>query len=746
MKLFLADNKKITKYQLPSKIDDTFLINYLIQDAEYSVVFKIIANELHLESTGSVNVIVDDMVREYVKIEFYKKYTLKIVGLSYYIDAYFIPNIENLFKISFGDVKSINIGNNSTCHIHYNVPTISGVQAVIKYVNNAWYVSCLNDDNYKTYINNHRGNFHKLKIGDIIFLDGLRIVWMGNFMCINNPQKLLKIAVLSLINDNYQNPENILEVNEDEKFVELYNKDEYFSHYPKISEKISVKDIYIDSPPGSFLEESLPWIISFGPGLMMMASFFIMIYNVINGIMKGTAITGLIPQMVLSFSMLIGSFIMPRVSKAYQKKQRKKKEAERQTKYTEYIMGKEKEIVNALNDECRILNDIYLDINNCLIALKNKNRNFWSRRVEDEDFLKVRLGTGSEHHHINIVAPEEHFSLDSDNLLQTVYSIKEKYEKVNNVPITVSLKDHNIISVICVKELIERYIDYLLTQLIILHSSSDLKLVIITNEANANRWAFAKYLPHIFSDEKSVRFFATNEDEAKSISGYLEEVMKERLEKRKNVGEQHDSHYLIITDDYRNYKNIKIIDDLVKNRLEKLGISMVVVENTIKQVPIECEVFIEVGEKEGVLIAKEAGLNEQKIFDVQDAISEIDMFQLSNLLANVPVMIKDGPSVLPTSLSFLEMFRVSRIEQLNILNRWQTSNPVVSLSTIIGVHTNGDKFKLDLHEKFHGPHGLIAGMTGSGKSEFIITYVLSMAINYHPYEVQFVLIDYKGGD
>ena len=52
---------------------------------------------------------------------------------------------------------------------------------------------------------------------------------------------------------------------------------------------------------------------------------------------------------------------------------------------------------------------------------------------------------------------------------------------------------------------------------------------------------------------------------------------------------------------------------------------------------------------------------------------------------------------------------------------------------------------MDLHEKFHGPHGLIAGMTGSGKSEFIITYILSLAVNYHPNEVSFILIDYKGG-
>lgn len=63
----------------------------------------------------------------------------------------------------------------------------------------------------------------------------------------------------------------------------------------------------------------------------------------------------------------------------------------------------------------------------------------------------------------------------------------------------------------------------------------------------------------------------------------------------------------------------------------------------------------------------------------------------------------------------------------------------------MGVDTLGDTFMLDLHEKFHGPHGLVAGMTGSGKSEFIITYILSLAINYNPQEVQFVMIDYKGG-
>ena len=71
--------------------------------------------------------------------------------------------------------------------------------------------------------------------------------------------------------------------------------------------------------------------------------------------------------------------------------------------------------------------------------------------------------------------------------------------------------------------------------------------------------------------------------------------------------------------------------------------------------------------------------------------------------------------------------------------RWKNNNIINSLGTEIGVDSSNKIIKLDLHEKNHGPHGLIAGMTGSGKSEFIVTYILSLAVNYSPEEVQFVL-------
>jgi len=91
------------------------------------------------------------------------------------------------------------------------------------------------------------------------------------------------------------------------------------------------------------------------------------------------------------------------------------------------------------------------------------------------------------------------------------------------------------------------------------------------------------------------------------------------------------------------------------------------------------------------------------------------------------------------------MFDVGNVEQLNIINKWKENNIIKSLEAPVGIDEQGELFKLDLHEKAHGPHGLVAGMTGSGKSEWIISYILSMAVNYSPEEVQFVLIDYKGG-
>lgn len=72
-------------------------------------------------------------------------------------------------------------------------------------------------------------------------------------------------------------------------------------------------------------------------------------------------------------------------------------------------------------------------------------------------------------------------------------------------------------------------------------------------------------------------------------------------------------------------------------------------------------------------------------------------------------------SNLPKTISFLEMYNVGMVEQLNIENRYRKNSTVSNLMAPVGVDKMGELLYLDLHEKAHGPHGLIAGMTGFRK-------------------------------
>ena len=76
---------------------------------------------------------------------------------------------------------------------------------------------------------------------------------------------------------------------------------------------------------------------------------------------------------------------------------------------------------------------------------------------------------------------------------------------------------------------------------------------------------------------------------------------------------------------------------------------------------------------------------------------------------------------------------------------WQESARLTQLRIPLGLDEQGQPVILDLHEKGQGPHGLIAGMTGSGKSRLLETLVLSAAWHYSPDQLQFAVIDYKGG-
>lgn len=168
-------------------------------------------------------------------------------------------------------------------------------------------------------------------------------------------------------------------------------------------------------------------------------------------------------------------------------------------------------------------------------------------------------------------------------------------------------------------------------------------------------------------------------------------------------------------------------------------------DSRISNLSDRCTTFIELKKNEVGELCNSTNLEKNIMFKA-DQNEEVQYEKCVQVLSNISIEFNnDEDGQLPGKIGFLEMYEVGEIEQLNCKIRWMESNPILNLQAPVGVGKNGQKISIDLHEKFHGPHGLIAGMTGSGKSEFIISYILSMAICYHPYEVQFILIDYKGG-
>ena len=745
MKLYICDQNKMTMYNLPVKSSDDFVVYYNTLDSKSNALITLNLNNNSWFLKNDENVSCLNCQDEKVKLELYRCYRLKIINSKNLITIFVVPLNDTLYKLSICGLDKITIGQSKTNIISFNNPFLAEEQAEIRLMDGNWMCLGLEDKMFPMYVNKERKKKVKLKIGDIINVFNLKIVWMENFIFINNPLNQVIVSRLKLIEDNNKK-DKLIDTTEEEKNVELYSADDYFYHVPRLRGKIKEETFVIDPPPVSEQRESLPFILTIGSSVVMMSSTFMMGYNVIYNATSGTNIARLIPQIVMMLAMLFGSLMIPLISKRYQKRKSIQREKLRISKYSKYLEDKEKELELIIKRNSKILKDSYLSYEECENVIRLKNNDLWCREITDDDFLVLRLGLGRIKSTLQIDAPKEHFTLDEDQLLQKVYEIEKKNRYLENVPITVNIKDNPVISILFNCSDVEKYMDGLFLQLIALHSPNELNIVIFTDGEQINNWNFFKNLPHCWSDDKKIRYFASNIDNAKNVSNSLSEILKDRKEKLdddNNKDLELTPYYLIITDNYKKYQNIPIIQELIKNE-ENLGVSLVCMDSMMQNVPANSTYFIEINDENGNIVNRKEGLNSKVEFICEPAI-DLNMDYLVQRLANIPIRSKEADSTLPNVLPFLDMFNVSKIEQLNILNRWSKNNPVISLDTPVGVHADGELFMLNLHEKAHGPHGLVAGMTGSGKSEFIITYILSMAINFHPYEVQFVLIDYKGG-
>ena len=769
MRVFILDKEKITKFNLPNKVSGVYAIDYLPVGSKIKRTVSIEARDEKwiIKSNGSVNIVSGNMIQEVATLEEYQYQPIQIKGRNDYIGIYCIPSVEDTFTRYLVQNGAITIGAANDTSINYvNNHVLPHHVSINPAQDGSFYITATEDETHYVYLNDKRVKQTKLKVGDVIFLYGLKVIWMGTFLQVNQPKDKLFINNFNLTTFVEANPEDITKVDpvsDEEMALELYSDKDYFFHTPRLKQSIIEEEIYIDAPPQTFEEETMPVLLTLGSMVTMLSSAVMNAYNAIAGLLSGKTTMGdAIPSLIMCACMLFGGAVMPRITAAYQKKKLMKKEQHRQEKYSAYIKEKEDEINLKMVNQTQILKNTNPSISECYGLVFGKTRtNLWNKEIKDDDFLSVKVGTGNCPAKLEIHAPEKRFTLDEDNLLELATNMSVKDYTLNDVPITFSFADKHISAFICNSSYNQDFLNGVFLQLMAYHSSLDLKLVFMLTDKSDIDFGYAKYAPHCITEDKTTRFYGNNNANIKKISSYLETIFvkrkralygKETQEEQqeheigKTVSQDKgfrnfDTYYLIVTNDYTAIKDIPIIKEII-NTKDNVGFSLNIIDDSLQSLPNECSAFIEVLDKESCIIEKE--LNNQQRF-LPEIVTGLNMRAVANRLANIPISFVDQASALPTSLTFLEMYNVGRIEQLNIRNRWKNNDIINTLKVPIGVHTSGEQFFLDLHEKYHGPHGLIAGSTGSGKSEFIVTCLLSLAVNFHPDEVQFVLIDYKGG-
>lgn len=609
----------------------------------------------------------------------------------------------------------ITIGSQPDCDIYYNGPYVSRKHATISRTNGQWCVKNYNSL-YGIFVNGKKQSAKCLNLGDVVFIMGLKIIIGPKFLSMNNGLSEVKVNPQVIETDTGSRTGHYRYYNDDST-TETEN---FFNRSPRKRWEIEKKVITVEGPPLSMSQQQMPLMLRMGSSMVMGGA---------------AALAG-------NFMTLITSVLFPFLSSKYTDKQRTDYENLRKTKYTEYLQKKEKEIIDAINYEQAALNNRYPNINNAT-EQDQLIRHLWERRPCDSDFLQLRVGTGKRPLMAQIDYPLKGFELESDYLENQMYQLVEKKYVVDNVPIVLSLADTYICGVQGQRKRVIEFIKSLLLQIAVFHSYDEVKMVFLTDKNDLKQLDFVRYLSHAWDDMRTIRFLATNEAEAFSVGEYLKNQIAEEKATNDTLQQilKKRPYYVIFALNKKTFEGHELFKDILKNDYNQ-GVSIITAFDSLVKESQKIITLQDANKNLSTTMGIDGG--DDEIFS-EDYLSPTRLNQTLHTISNILLKKITQTQAMPKTVTFMEMFSAGRIEQLNPLKRWQDNDPVRSLATPIGVGEDGTLFALDLHEKRQGPHGLVAGMTGSGKSEFLITYILSMAINYHPNEVSFVLIDYKGG-
>ncbi len=598
------------------------------------------------------------------------------------------------------------------------------------------YVKYQDQSSNGTYLNGRKllGNTARLKFGDVLaFPTGLKIIYLDDCIAVNRTAGSREI-LLEKWTMREERPARVSDGEAPSVYLE-------YQRAPRMLKKCEAENVDIEPPIAKQSGNQQPLFLQLGPSMTMVLPMLMGSLLAGNG---GNMLSG--GLVMITTSSVLG-VMWGLINRNYRKKQEALTEQRRTGMYHKYIAEMEETLRQMNAHEHQRLIETFPNAEQCASMSVERSRYLWNRMPSHADFLQIRIGTGEVSMPCEISVPKQKLTLIDDELRDEPNRLKEAYSVLNDAPVTLPLRGEPVVGVLGGMRAV-LFAQGLLMQIAALHSYHDVRIAVLTEESSASQWAWVRWIPHVFtSEDRELRMFAYNASDVHDVVAHLDEVLTIRKNNASDRAQDEDGdekegpplpHYVIFCTNYRILEDETIMRQLLTN---KLGMTLVMIGREMTHLPKECRVVLNMLGNEGYMHTSE-GSTRKIDFEYPDR-GLIKGFSRSM----APLRVRDVAenAAIPTLVSFLDIYNVRRVDDLQVWRMWTENHTYEGLKSIIGYRAGSQPFVLDISDKYHGPHGLIAGTTGSGKSVMLETYILSLALNYSPKQVQFILIDYKGG-